>query len=121
MEYLIQFTVIIVISMLGELLHALVPLPVPASIYGIFILLFCLHSRLLKLENVKGASDYLLKIMPVFFIPSAVLVIDAWDMISAKLLQYVLICIVPLVVGIITVGKVTQFVIRRNGGMKNAG
>ena len=120
MEYLIQFTVIIVISLLGELLHALVPLPVPASIYGIVVLLICLHSGILKLERVKGASDFLLKIMPVFFIPSAVLLLGTWDQLSGKLLQYALISIIPLIIGIMTVGRVTQFVIKRSGGAKNA-
>lgn len=35
MKYLIQFLIIIAFSFAGELLHYCLPLPIPASIYGI--------------------------------------------------------------------------------------
>ena len=39
MKFIRQFLIIILISFAGELLHAILPLPVPASIYGLLILL----------------------------------------------------------------------------------
>ncbi|RAZ95809.1 CidA/LrgA family protein, partial [Klebsiella oxytoca] len=42
MKYLKQFLIILVISFIGEVLKALLPLPVPASIYGMVILFVCL-------------------------------------------------------------------------------
>ena len=41
MRYVKQFGIILLISFLGEVLHALLPLPVPASIYGIVLLFLC--------------------------------------------------------------------------------
>ena len=38
MKYIKQFFIILLISFLGEALHALLPLPIPASIYGIVLL-----------------------------------------------------------------------------------
>ena len=39
MKYLKQFLIILAISMIGEILKYLLPLPVPASIYGMLIFL----------------------------------------------------------------------------------
>lgn len=39
MKYLKQFLIILLISFAGELLKYVLPLPIPASIYGMVILL----------------------------------------------------------------------------------
>jgi putative effector of murein hydrolase LrgA (UPF0299 family) len=53
MKYLKQFLIILVISLIGELLNKLLPLPVPASIYGMVILFIGLLSGVIKLSSVK--------------------------------------------------------------------
>ena len=45
MKFIRQFLIIILISFAGELLHAILPLPVPASIYGLLILLAGLQTK----------------------------------------------------------------------------
>ena len=47
MKYIFQFARILVFCLLGELLHFLLPLPVPASIYGLVLLLLALKTCLL--------------------------------------------------------------------------
>ena len=44
MKYLRQFCIILLISALGEGLHILLPLPVPASVYGLVLMLGALTS-----------------------------------------------------------------------------
>ena len=39
MKYVRQFWIILLISAMGEALHVLIPLPVPASVYGLVIML----------------------------------------------------------------------------------
>ena len=60
------------ISLIGEILNKLLPLPVPASIYGMVILFAGLLSGIIKLESVKEAGSFLIEIMPVMFIPAGV-------------------------------------------------
>ena len=60
MKYAFQFALIISISFIGEILNMLIPLPVPASIYGLVILFFCLELKIIKLHQVKEAGDFLL-------------------------------------------------------------
>ncbi len=71
MKLLYQFGIILFITFLGEALYALLPLPVPASIYGLLLMLLCLVTGIVRLEQVKIAADFLLEIMPPMFIPAA--------------------------------------------------
>ncbi len=51
MKYIKQFTIILVVSFIGELLNYLIPLPVPASIYGLVIMLICLLTGVIPLRH----------------------------------------------------------------------
>mgnify|MGYP002231230535 CR=1 FL=1 len=64
------------ITMVGELLNKFIPLPVPAGVYGLFILLGGLCSGIIKLSDVEVTGNLLLDLMPVMFIPAAVGIID---------------------------------------------
>ena len=53
MKYLKQFLIILAISLLGEVLKELLPLPIPASIYGMVFLFILLLTGVIKLDQVK--------------------------------------------------------------------
>ena len=38
MKYIRQFGIILLITFIGEIMHELIPIPVPAGIYGIVLL-----------------------------------------------------------------------------------
>ena len=71
-KFIRQFLIIILISFAGELLHAILPLPVPASIYGLLILLAGLQTKVIPLKAVDEAGGFLIEIMPMLFIPAGV-------------------------------------------------
>ena len=58
MKHVQQFSIILLISVIGELLKTFLPLPVPASVYGLIIMLVALLTGILKLDQVKGAADF---------------------------------------------------------------
>lgn len=108
MKLVAQFGRILAVCFLGELLAALLPLPVPASVYGLLLMLAALKLGVFRLEQVKEAGSFLVGILPLLFIPAAVGVMDLWDELRAMLLPC-LSAIVPvtlLVMGIS--GWVTQ-------------
>ena len=51
MKYVRQFWIILLISAMGEALHVLIPLPVPASVYGLVIMLIALLTHIIKLDR----------------------------------------------------------------------
>lgn len=113
MKYIRQILIIMAISLIGELLHQLLPLPVPASIYGIVILFTGLETRLIPLSSVKETGKFLLEIMPIMFIPGAVGLIENWGLISAGWYYYVTIIVVTTVLVMGVSGRVTQAMMRR--------
>ncbi len=115
MKYIRQFAIILFISFLGEVLHELLPLPVPASIYGILIMLLCLKTGIVPLRSVKDAGKFLVEIMPLLFIPAAVGLITVWDVIQPKWAIYLIITLVSTVIVMAVSGLVTQLVIRHTG------
>ena len=106
MEILKQFGMILSISFWGEVFHILLPLPVPASIYGV--------------TAVKKASSFLLQIMPVMFIPAAVGLMDSWGAVKSSVLPYLAITALSTFAVMVVAGRVTQGVIRR-GKKQEAG
>ena len=58
MEYVFQFGVILLVTFVGEILHALIPLPVPAGIYGLVLMFVCLKTGLIPLRKIKKAADF---------------------------------------------------------------
>lgn len=114
MKYVKQLAVILFISFLGELLNALLPFPIPASIYGMVILFVGLLTRIIRLEWVKEAGLFLVEIMPVFFIPVCVGLMDAWTDIAPFWLPLVVIVCLTTVIVMVVTGRTAQGILRRN-------
>lgn len=112
MKLLYQFGIILGMSFLGEVLHALIPLPIPASIYGLVLMLVCLGTKVIKLSQVKIAADFLIDIMPPMFIPAAVGIVVVWADLQEILVPVLVITVVSTIVVMVCTGKVSQAVIR---------
>lgn len=108
MKYIKQFGVILTITFVSEVLNHVIPLPIPASIYGIGILFACLQTGLLKLSAVEEVGDFLVQIMPIMFVPAAVGLMNAWGIIRTSWLSYGVIVVVSTVVVMAVSGRVTQ-------------
>lgn len=113
MKYIRQFCIILFISFLGEILNRVIPLPVPASIYGIIILFLGLLTGIIPLASVKETGKFLVEIMPIMFIPAAVGLMNSWDLIRASWASYIVMTIVTTVAVMVISGHVTQAIIRR--------
>lgn len=117
MKYVIQIGIISGISFVAEILHVLLPLPVPASVYGLLILLFLLLTGIVKEEHIKDTADFLLSIMPLFFVPAAVALITSVESMKGNVWKLLIMCFVSTVVVMVVTGLVSQFIVR--SGKKN--
>ena len=108
MKYLKQFMVILAFSFLGEVLHQVLPLPIPASVYGLVFMLAALMTGVLKLHQVKETSAFLIEIMPVMFIPAAAGLIDSWGILQPVIISLGIITVVTTVFVMVVTGLVTQ-------------
>ena len=113
MKYLRQLLIILIFSFIGEILHSLIPIQVPASIYGLVLLFIALLTGIIQLPQVKEAAKYLIEIMPLMFIPAGVGLLTSWSLLQSFLVPLLVITVVSTFIVMIVTGKVTDFLISR--------
>lgn len=113
MKYLKQFLLILCITFVGELVKYVLPLPIPASIYGMVILFVGLMTGHIKLSSVKEVGKFLIEIMPVMFIPAAVGLLDSWSVLRPTIVPVIVITVLTTIIVMVVTGRVTQNVIRK--------
>ena len=111
MKILRQFVIILLISFLGELLKAALPLPVPASVWGLILMLAALKTGVLKLSQVSDAAVFLIEIMPVMFIPAGVGLLEAWPSLRPVWIPVVVISSVTTIIVMVVTGRAAQRII----------
>lgn len=108
MAQLRQFLIILGVSFVGEILHAAIPFPIPASVYGLVFMFLALCTGLVKLNQVRDAAQFLIGIMPVLFVPPLVGLVDAWGLIRPILLPTAVIVGVSTVLVLTVTGFTAQ-------------
>ena len=108
MGYIFSFLRILAFCGLGEVLHFILPLPIPASIYGLVLLLMALKSGIVKPEQVKKVGNFLTGIFPLLFIPGTVGVIELWEILSRLWPVILLVLFVVTALTMAVSGRVTQ-------------
>ena len=119
MKYIKQVLIILAFTMLGELLAAIIPFPIPAAIYGIVLMLIALSSGLLKPGHVKEVSSFLTGIMPVLFVPPAVRILEYWGIIGPNMAAIAIISISTTFLVFAVSGLITQYIMKKKGGKDN--
>lgn len=114
MKVLKQVTIIMGFALAGEILHALVPLPIPANIYGMILLFLALQSGKLPLAAVRDSAKFFIEIMTVMFLPSAVSLMVTWRILRPAFLAFLLITIISTIAAFGVTGRVTQAIMRRS-------
>ena len=112
MKYLRQFSIILIVAFIAEILRFLIPLPVPASVYGLVLMLAALHFRVFRLDDVREAGAFLLDIMPVLFIPAAAGLLVSYAFFRPVFIPVLIIVVLTTVAVMAVTGRVTQAVIR---------
>ena len=115
MKYVKQFMIIMIFSFLGEILHGLLPFPVPASIYGLILLFLALLTGLIKEEQIKETADFLVEIMPILFIPAGVGLMTKWEALKSLLLPLILAITLGTIFTMVVSGIVTDWILKKKG------
>lgn len=118
MKYLKQFLIILTISFVGEILKYLIPLPIPASIYGMVIMFVGLLTGLIPIGAVRDAGMFLVEIMPVMFIPAGVGLMATWGVLKPLMVPVAIVLVVTNITVMVATGRISQFIIRRENKKK---
>lgn len=118
MKYVSQFLIILGFTLTGEVLQRIIPLPIPASVYGLSLLFLALCLKIVKTEQVKQTGAFLTSILPILFVSPAVNIVDDWGLIRDDLLSIVLIMIASTALTFGISGRLTQWLLKKGGDGK---
>lgn len=121
MRYVKQIGIILGITLAGEVLNHVAPLPVPAGVYGLFIMLAALMSGVVKLESVEGTGNFLMDTMTMMFIPATVGIIECISEVKAVILPFLLIIAVSTLLVMAVTGRMAQWVMGRDSSIGSEG
>ena len=119
MKYVKQVLIILAFTGLGEALAYLIPLPIPAAIYGLVLMLAALGSGLLKPHQVKDTSGFLISIMPVLYVPVCVRILEYWGIITQNAAAILSITVISTFLVFAVGGLVTQALMKKKEGGAN--
>ncbi|MCI8268538.1 MAG: CidA/LrgA family protein [Lachnospiraceae bacterium] len=119
MKYVKECAVILGITLAGEWLNDVLPFPVPAGVYGLFLMLLLLCLGVLKLEQVEATGNFLLDIMPVLFVPAAVGLMESFEQLRPVLVPVAGVCAISTLVVMGVTGITAEAFIRKMDNRKN--
>ena len=117
--YLKQSAWIFGFTLLGEALNRLLPLPIPAAVYGLVLLFAALCLKLIKVEQINKVSDFLLTILPILFVSPAVNLLESWGILAPHVTAIALLVLSSTILVFAIAGVVAQLFCRKekNDGM----
>ena len=109
-----EFMLILVINYVGILISTVLHFPLPGTITALLLLFLLLKFKILKLEKIENAANFLLLNMTLFKI------IDSYDLLEKDLVKIIIIIVVSTFLTMGITGKVVQMMIdyREKKGLK---
>lgn len=101
-HFAIQLAFLLGVCYVGNAVSATLPIDVPGNIVSMTLLLVLLISGVVNASRIKLASDFLLKYMPVFFIPAGVTILSCLPLIKDHIPQFILVCLITTVMVFLT-------------------
>lgn len=95
---------------MGELIVRLTGVKLPASIIGMLILTLMLKFKVIKLEWVRGLTDFLIANLGFFFVPPGVALMLYFDLIKAEILPIALATLLSTIIVLLITGQTHQAV-----------
>lgn len=114
MKYIIQCFWILFFYLLGVGISFLMGGFIPGSVVGMVLLFAALALGWIKPRQVENVAQFLIRYMVLFFLPAAVGVMTAWEMISQNAAAIATATLISTVAIIAVVGVVQQKMERRH-------
>ena len=111
--YLKQSAWIFGFSLLGEALNRMIPLPIPAAVYGLVLLFVALCLKIIKVDQIDKVSGFLLTILPILFVAPAVNLLESWEILAPHVLSIVLLVVSSTILVFAIAGVISQIFCRK--------
>lgn len=118
MKYVKQVSIILLFSFFGEVCHTVLPFPIPASIYGMVLLMLALLLKIVKVEAVEETGTFLVSLLSLLLVVPNVGLMSCWELIEPNLLGIVFLIVSTTVLTFGVSGLITKLFHKR--GKKDA-
>ncbi|APT52048.1 holin [Bacillus safensis] len=105
--------VLFIFAKFMNVLAAFLHLRIPGTILGILVIFLLLHFKIIQLKWIELGAVWLLGELLLFFIPSAVGVIDYGKLLSQSGTSIVLVVLLSTFVVMLSTGIMTQMIAKR--------
>ncbi|MGG3468869.1 CidA/LrgA family protein [Neobacillus pocheonensis] len=112
-KFSFQMIILIVFYQIGNQLSRFFHLQIPGNVIGIVLLLAFLSMGWIKIEQVELSAGWLLKHLGFFFIPISIGLMTLGDIFLKQGFTILLVLIISALIGLLSAGKATQFVIMK--------
>jgi holin-like protein len=110
-----QFSIILSIYFLGELIQKTSGLPIPGNVIGMLILFFGLYTGIIKLNMIGKISDFLLENLAFFFLPAGISLITCFALLEGKWTAILVVSLISTVITLAVTGLTVELVKRSLG------
>ena len=107
MKILLQIGVVCGLYWVSQCVESVLPIPFPASVISLLLLLGLLLIRAVRVDHVREKADFLLGNLGFFFVPVSVSIMNYAGLIRQHAAAFVTICVVSTV---LTYGATTAAV-----------
>lgn len=105
-----QIIILYLFYLLGSLIVQLLGIHFPGSIVGLILLFLMLRMKLVPVELIRDGAGFLLALLPLFFVPATVGVINYPQLLSTQGILLLLTVVVSTIITIIISGKICQYI-----------
>ena len=108
-----EFSILIAFYLLGEGISLLLPFSFPGSIIGMGLLFLALLMKIITLKDIGVVSGFLLKYMPLFFIPAGVSVMSSVPLIEDHILTITLTLVLSAVFMLALIALIVDYLVKK--------
>jgi holin-like protein len=112
MNILKQFAIILAFCLAAEIPARLLPVKLPAGVWGIVILFTAFSVKILEPKSIDQTSRWLLANMGLFFLPPAIAIINQFDLLKSAVVRFFIAGIVTTVITFLITYS-TVYIVRR--------
>lgn len=114
-----QVLILLLFALLMNGMANLLHLPIPGSILGMVVLFILLQTRIIKLSWIDAGASWLLAELLLFFIPSAVGVMNYFEMMKQDGLSILLVILISTFLVMAVSGLIASIMTKRKEKKQN--
>lgn len=108
MKYLKQLLIIIIFTIIGSLISAILPFNVPGSVIGLILLYIALEFKIIKLNQIKKTGNWLKNNMAFLFVPLSVGLMNDFKVLQMNFWTLSIVMIISTTITMMSVAWIAQ-------------